>query len=695
MAISGMMVHDMSRLTVYTSFPAIESGVRLATLTGLIVCFLATLALAGPAWSAQSPDQAKMTLALTLTKETVDPGQAVGLAVQLLNSGPAEQPAGRLKVSLGAETLFDQTIGPIKSGASAVHHFRVVAPDQPGVFAAVVEAYGQRLEKTLTVEKGGGGRFNLAVTWLDGPSKGCLDKGPWSNQVSVTNTGQKAAPTCRLDLIVNGDPTLRVPVPALRPGERHLVSFTWDRGKAGRNTLIAELKELEKDQSTLDNRALRHFQLTDCRPDLAVTSLRLLGPIEAGRRPMTAQAEVTNSGGGAAEQVAVRFLVNGLEIKALKLVNLAPGAKRTLKVSWMPPQAGTYWLKVVVDSERGVLESNENNNRRQIKFTTLAAAADLKVEHLEINSRQCLDKGAIELPVVVRNAGRAASEPTELAFRADYRVLATRKVPALAPGQTEKIVFFWAPDKPGNYDLVFRVDPHWALDDPRQSDNKRVTKILVQDCRPDLALIPPRLPAQMGLGRQDKPLRFKVTNRGLTDARNVETVLIAGPDKVAAQTSLIKANSTALVDLDWAPSRTGVQEFEVMVDPNGRIDEPNRANNSYTARIKILPPAVDLALVQLALVPSRVTPGEPFRVEATVHNRSRVPSGRFRLVLRLDGKQIAEEKVGGMWAGAKKRIEFNPGRPARSGMIVEVELDPSDRLRETDETNNIGRLKLP
>lgn len=636
-----------------------------------------------------------MSLSLTLSKEAVAPGQSVGLAVQLLNQGSTEQPAGRLKVTLGAEVLFDQTIGPVKPGASAIHHFRVVAPTQPGVLAAVVEAYGQRLEKILTVEKGGGGRFNLALTWLDGPAKGCLDKGPWANQISVTNTGQSGAPACRLDLFVNGEPTLKVPVPALGPGERHLVSFTWDRGKAGRNALIAELKELEGDQSVLDNRVLRHFELIDCRPDLVVSSLRLLGPIEAGRRPMTAQAVVSNSGGGTAEQVVVRFLVNGLEIKSLKLAHLPPGAKRTLKVSWMPPQAGTYWLKVEADSERGVLESNENNNRRQIKFTTLAATANLTVEHLEIEARQCLTKGAIELPVAVRNTGRAASKPTELSFRADYRVVASRKVPALAPGQIEKMVFFWQPDKPGTYDLVFRVDPDRSLNDPRQSDNKRVTKILVQDCRPDLALIPPRLPTQMRQGRQDKPLRFKVTNRGLTDARNVETVLVVGPDKVAVKTDRIKANSTALVDLDWAPSRTGVQKMEVTVDPKGLIEETNRANNSYTARIKILPPAVDLVLDRLVTVPARIKPGDTFRVETTIHNRSHTPSGRFRLVLRLDGKQVAEKKIDGMWAEARKRVDLAPDRPAKPGMIVEVELDPDDRLRETDETNNVRRIKLP
>ena len=108
-------------------------------------------------------------------------------------------------------------------------------------------------------------------------------------------------------------------------------------------------------------------------PDLVPTQIDLPTYINDGQAN-TIPAVIKNNGSGKATSIKVTFTANTTLIKTKTIPSLAAGAKTSVNFTWTPA-IGDYTLKVTVDPDNAIPESNTGNN----ELTKAVSAPQMKL----------------------------------------------------------------------------------------------------------------------------------------------------------------------------------------------------------------------------------------------------------------------------------------------------------------------------
>ncbi|MBW2617794.1 MAG: hypothetical protein JRC92_02825 [Deltaproteobacteria bacterium] len=657
------------------------------------------MALALGSWGAASAWAKAPELSLAVRPDKVQTGETVRIEIRLRQVHAAPSEAVRVTVWADEEIIFQEMMPGLGPNETYVHSFNWASKHKGRVLieAQLEDRPGSAIQVPLQVEASVPGRFDLGLSWAEAPQKVCLGQGPWTAQVIVTNMGQVVSAAGRLALAINGRLVSWANFPPLNPGQQLWLSFTFSQARRGTNTLAAYLEgsAAEEDLSPEDNRVVQSFTLVERRPDLVPISLRILGPVEAGRLPLRAEAVIANRGGREARRVRVRFLVNRLEVKSLLISQLKPGQKRPVSLTWMPPQSGTYWLRVEADVERGVLEADEANNFRETKFTTLEARPDLSVRFQGLGSNQCLGKDPLKIQAVVRNSGRKASPATEVILRHGYDRLASRPVGPLAPGEAKTVDFFWIPERTGSHRLYLIVDPQGLIDEANEDNNDQSRTVNLRDCRPSLSAQPHGLKEVVHLGPDQPPFSLRVVNQGLSRAEEVSLILkIDGQEVERKKLDDISRGQAKVVAFDWRPKKIGTHLVEMIVDPEERIDEANRSDNTISVLIEFRGPINDLEVVGLATEPAKPVVGRPYEIKAQVANHGPKSVHDLEVIFLVNGETVSRTAIEIVRPGGQRKITALAPPLTPGPVKIMVQVDPDNRYQEMDETNNALELEL-
>ncbi len=648
--------------------------------------------------SIQAAESGPMALALSVSPTEVSQGEAVRVELKAINRSRNAIPTGRLIIRAGEETIFEGSLPGLKPQETYVQTLVWRPQYQADRLIIEAEAAGAVAQARIKVKASAAGRPDLSLGWGSVPSRGCLDGGPWSAQVLVTNRGQAPARPSQLKALVNGQPVSAVDLPSLAQGQQELLTFTWSQARLGGNTLVVELDRAtsEDDFNPADNRLVKSFIVEECRADLIPLSLKVLGPVEAGRKPMWAEAVIANRGGGVARQAEVRFLIDGVEIRAVRVSELKPDQKRTIRVSWMPPQPGTYRLEVVVDAEGGILEANETNNTRQISFTTQTALPDLVLARPIIKRNLCLDQKPILIRTEVTNVGSRPAGPFEVVLRQGYEELAQRRIAGLNPQEKVGVRFAWNPPRPGNYKLFLVVDPKNHLSEANEDNNHHVLGLSVEDCRPRLTLVSPTMPPRINPGPQGQTFVFRVFNGGQRPAEKVEVVVrVDGREALRRSIARLRAGESQKIFLDWVAEEPGFHEVEVIIDPDKKIEQADRSGGAFRARVEVLPPGADLTITDLRVEPEAPKKGHPLTITAVVANQGQaLVHGAVEVLFFINDKKVGRSLIEGLRAKEKKKIVHTVDEAPAGSMTVSAQVDAEGRHPETDETNNLYRIEI-
>jgi len=669
-------------------------------LTARLIRFCLILCLCLTLWPAAAPGAGPdLSLSLAVEPNVARIGQQVRLVVRLINAGARPLETAELVLEAGGRSILRRRLGPLGANQTWVEGltWRPEGPGKIRLEARLEGPAGPRAEAWLEVLSGPTGQPDLKLRWAETPSRGCLGQGPWTAQVVVSNQGQATSAAGRVNFLVNGHQITWAELPPLAPGREQWISFSWPGARHGANTLAAELdaRAARDDFSAADNRVVAGFSVEECRPDLVPVELKLLGPVEAGKKPLKAEATIANQGAGEAVQVRVRFLINGSEIYSISLARLEPGQRRPVQVTWMPPRAGTYWLRVEVDAERGVLEANENNNSRQIQVATAEARPDLQVKPSGLPANLCLTREPVLVKMIVANLGRQSSPATQAALREGPRELGRRELGPIEAKSSREIEFFWTPAKAGQYQLTLVADPDNRVAESNEDNNHQVVRVAVRDCRAELILTAPRLPASLPAGPNPGALTFRLFNSGRAEAHQVSLVLKANGQPVAHRTiDLIRPAQAVSVDFDWSPQAPGRYLIEAAADPEGRVEEADKDNNRLQAWLEVEPPAGDLRVEKVTLNPAQPQAGQPLEITAEVVNDSPRPIHDVRVDFLVNGRPAGQKMIEGMWAQGRKKVSLRLEAAPEGDLSLMVQVDPANKHPERDETNNASRLEV-
>ncbi len=106
-------------------------------------------------------------------------------------------------------------------------------------------------------------------------------------------------------------------------------------------------------------------------PDLTVESITVTPEEPVVNETITITAKIANVGNADAGAFNVSLYVNNSSIETKMIESLKAGNDTTVSFSWTPTKAGNYTLKVVVDPDNKVSESNEANNEMTKPVTIL------------------------------------------------------------------------------------------------------------------------------------------------------------------------------------------------------------------------------------------------------------------------------------------------------------------------------------
>jgi len=404
------------------------------------------------------------------------------------------------------------------------------------------------------------------------------------------------------------------------------LTFYWNTTSVspGNYTISAEAEALPEETNTINNLfidgVVQVKLLQDVAVDLEVSSpdISFSEANPSAGQTITFSAEIHNLGDRNLQNITVRFF-DGNQSIGDQCISLIPRhSARTASISWTADREGFHLMKVVVDSDNAIVETDEENNE---------ATRSLLVGQFQcfggiiVSGSATPNDTEVGCQVVVR--GSAVYNTTYSSGEA----VAGATVTVTIAGQqwiTHTIrdgtysVCVIAPYAPGNYTIVVGV-----------TDGTFWESI-------GIYLNVNSLSSGADLTLSSNGITFSPTNPSENDnvnitatihnigAVNVTNVLIAfyADGKVIGNGTIdwIPVGESRELTISWTADARGWRTIEVVIDLENEIIEMNENNNRASRNLYVYPPLPDLTPTSIGFSDTEPLVGQGITISTTVYN---------------------------------------------------------------------------
>ena len=562
--------------------------------------------------------------AQAVPKAPID-GQSVVLSFKVSNTGSAPAPAGIARFYDGDPATGGTPIGndiaiPALAMGGSIElqqiwntfnkvgaHKLVVVVDPSGTVTETSKS-DNRATISLTVVAAPPG-VELSVQASDinvTPAKPTKLPTVLAVSARVSNVGQTDAQNVRVVLMQGQGAAARIIAEKqvnLLARTQQVVNFSATISQAGAYdySVVIDPDNSVTEQDKSNNSAAAHVE-TSAALDLEVqqTDLSILhNPVYLGS-DVNFKIKLHNVGTQDSPPFKLRYTIsdatNSVEA-GVRTLQLASGVNAEEDLSWRSSMSGNLALKVEIDPDGVLSESDRSNNTAVLPFQVIAAnGPNLAVSYkdLLVQPAPILEGGPVQLSQLVRNTGTAAANNIEVAFfdgdpAAGRMIGSVQTIAALAPGQSATVGVQWASFPDASEHLVFAVaDPSSKQVEITRDDNSAFVTVSGISL-PDLAVSAGDMlmtPATPHPG-DAIDLAVKVVNEGKQPAKDVVVRLYNG-DPASGGTAIGADQRIAMLaggdnqTVHFAlpgGAGSGNLSFVVVVDPEQRIVEKTRDNN--------------------------------------------------------------------------------------------------------------------
>jgi subtilase family serine protease len=438
-------------------------------------------------------------------------------------------------------------------------------------------------------------------------------------------------------------------------------------------------------------------------PDLAVqTNAIVFSPAQPEQGDeVTISATVFNQGTAEAREAAVEFFdrdprLGGAQIgESVNLASIPADGSATAAVQLdTSALLASPYVVVVVDRANTIQESSEINNAAA-KAMPLAVAPDLAITSADLSfstdSPQAFDR--VEIRAKLTNAGGAFTDCVTIRFADNGSLLKDVLINAIPAGQTT-IVTLATGFAAGEHAISANIDPENVLvSESDKSDNlatKSLTVLEIPESPADLVVesitFDPVVPADsapvtitidlINLGGADITAPFVLTVfDGSTEIHEFTVATLADSQK--ASLSL----TTTLT--------TGVHTIRAVADPANLVAERDETNNSrqeVVTAVSTDTPA-NLEILAFTASPSSVTEGSEMVLSAELKNSGTTQADQINVAFFDGALQVGDFTVPSLPGGGTASLQLH-GVFATGLKTFKVSADPSNRIAESDETDN-------
>lgn len=295
----------------------------------------------------------------------------------------------------------------------------------------------------------------------------------------VRNDGERPSNATVVDVLDGTRLLSRLPIPSILVGQTISVqtAVLADTLRPGEHTARFVIDPIRNvtEYSRANNAADRSFfVLQHPEPDLIVQNLSYDGALVA-RRGLTLHARFQNVGNLTAGPTSARLYADGVPVQNASLAKLGP-LELTQADFFIVPSEGNHTLRVVVDPDDLVAESNESNNEANLTVViappaTLNATANLVVERLDAAPNDPGPGEVVTITAIVQNLGDKTSPATTLDLTANGRTIGRAHVPPVTGERRVSVSYPWTPPPPGLYAIRAFVDPDGIVNETDKFDN--------------------------------------------------------------------------------------------------------------------------------------------------------------------------------------------------------------------------------
>lgn len=526
------------------------------------------------------------------------PGQNVTFDATIENNGSADASTFNVTFLVDGERLGENvTVDGLAAGenvtvtsenwtvAEGEHTITVVADSAEEVTEEVEE--DNELSETLTF------RADLVPTEAAHAPADAFEGQNVTFEATVENNGSAEAGGFNVTFLVDGEQVgQNVTVDGLAAGQNTTVtSQNWTAVEGQHNLTIQVDSEDNVTESNETNNELVHaFTVDPDEPDLSVTELTHSPESPFEGQEVTLTATVANHGNTAAEDVTLRFMVDGLRLGGDKTIaTLGPGDTTTITSDAWESTEGEHDASATADPGDEIEETDEANNTATHTFTVAPDEPDLVVSDITTDPAEPEAGQNVTLTATVENQGHTAAGNSTLIFRVNGTQLGDAvNVSELAPGDSVQVTSVNWTASNGSHELAAEADAGDTVTEADETNNQR-TETLAVGQAPNL--VATDLAANETDPAPGQNVTFEVTieNDGELDAGSFEVRFLVDGEQIGENVTIdgLAAGDTATATSDNWTATEGDHAVEAIVDADEQVDEHDETDNTATTTVTV------------------------------------------------------------------------------------------------------------
>lgn len=519
-------------------------------------------------------------------------------------------------------------------------------------------------------------------------------------QVDVSNLGN-VGETFNVTLYADTEPaiigdevTVGIQEVNLGKGGSTRLTFYWNTTSLspGNYTISARAQALPEETNTTDNLSVDGIVqiklLQDVEVDLEISSpdISFSEVNPTAGQTITISAEIHNLGERNLQNITVRFTDGNLSIGDQQVSSIPKHSGRTASIAWTADREGFHLMKVVVDPDNALVETDEENNEATRSllvgqfqyFGGIMVSGSANPNETKVGC-QVRVQGS-----VVYNTTFSSGEPVAGATVAVTIAGQQWTCHTLRNGSYS--VNVTAPYTQGNYTIVIGVTDgtFWesigiCLDvNPLSSADLALSSS-------DIVFLPPD-PSE----NDNVSITASIHNIGGVNVTNVLVAVYADGTLIGNATiDIILVGESENIVVSWIAGPRGWRMIEVVIDPENEIMEINKANNRASRNMYVYPPLPDLTPTNIWFSNTSPLVGQGIFIYTIVYNIGGRNVSEVLVGFYDNGQSIGNATIpwmAGKGAFAVASILYSFSSDGFHRVCIYV--DPANSIFESDENNN-------
>jgi subtilase family serine protease len=399
---------------------------------------------------------------------------------------------------------------------------------------------------------------------------------------------------------------------------------------------------------------------------------------------VTVRMAVHNIGQAQADECRIDYYLDGELVKQGNIGAMEAGSSVFDEYAYTV-QSASHNLKVIVDPENLITETDETNNIKEIDLDN-DVGADLALADIAASPESPNIGERVDITATVKNIGSGPASYSNVAFYIDGTENAQSQINHLNSGEEISTTFNWTAQV-GTHMVKILADSSDRVNEGNEDNNEKTITITTKT--PDLTISSiswyPLVPAP----GDTVTFTATVENLGIAQADEFRLqYLVDGLSQGTHSIAELETGESSVKEFSWI-AEPGPHEVTLAVDYENKIAEIDEDNNNLTLGF----PPPDIAIVSFSSSTTNPGDGEIIILDLEITNQGPGKSTPSHIQIEVDDVPLAVVDMTGLGPDETARQSFS--WQAESGVhTIKATADISNAVWEIDESNNESSLEL-